>query len=77
MSKLFVSERIELATLKEKLEIVLFVLLLYVPVSSFSVMSERLPVFLGRTSTKQRIKCLAQEHNTVSPVSLELVGSPL
>ena len=29
-------------------------------------------VFLGWTSTKQRIKCLAQGHNAVSPVSLEL-----
>ena len=31
------------------------------------------PVFLGRTSTKQRINCLAQGHSTVPLVSLELM----
>ena len=35
---------------------------------NFSVMSGR--VFLGWTSTKQRITCLAQGHNTVPPVRL-------
>ena len=40
----------------------LFGLILYVPVNNFSVMLGR--VFPGRTSTKQRIKCLAQGHNT-------------
>ena len=39
----------------------IFGLILYVPVNSFSVMSGW--VFLGLTSTKQRIKCLAQGHN--------------
>ena len=39
------------------------------PSQQFSVMSGR--VFLGRTSTKQRIKCLAQGHITVPPVRLE------
>ena len=33
------------------------------PSNNFSVMSRR--VFLGWTSTKQRIKCLAQGHNAV------------
>ena len=36
-------------------------------------MQGRVPVFLGCTSTKQRIKCLAQGHNTVPPISLELI----
>ena len=31
----------------------------------FSVMTQVFSVFLGRASTKQRIKCLVQEHNTV------------
>ena len=47
----------------------LFDLILYVPVNSFSVMSGRF--FLGRTSTKQGIMCLAQGHNAVTPVRLE------
>ena len=47
--------------------ICLFVLMLYVPVNNFSVMLGPFPVFLGWTSTKQRIKCLAQWHNTVPP----------
>ena len=42
-------------------------LMLYVPINRFSVV---LRYFLS--STKQRIKCLAQGHNTVPPVSLEL-----
>ena len=53
---------------------ILFVLMLYIPVNNFSVMPGKCPVFLGRTSTKQRIKCLAQEHNTMRPVSLEPVA---
>ena len=41
-----------------------FVLILYIPVNNFSVMCG--PVFLGGTSTKQRIlMCLAQGHNAV------------
>ena len=50
----------------------LFVLMLYVPVNNFSVKSGRLSIFLGLTNTKQRLKCLAQGHNTVTPVSLKL-----
>ena len=41
----------------------LFDLILYVPVNSFSVKLGR--VFLGLTSSKQKIKCLAQGHNAV------------
>ena len=40
-------------------------LLLNVQVNNFSVMLGRLPVFLGLTSTKNRIKFLAQGCNTV------------
>ena len=36
-------------------------------------MSGQFPVFLGWTSTKQRIKCLVQELNTMHPSSLEPV----
>ena len=42
----------------------LFGLILYIPVNKCSVMSGW--VFLGWTSSKQRIKCLAQRHNTVT-----------
>ena len=49
-----------------------FVLLLKVSVNNFSVMLGRFSVFLALTSTKLRIKCLAQGHNAVSPVSFEL-----
>ena len=35
-------------------------MILYIPVNNYLVMSG--PVFLGWTSTKQRIKCLAQGH---------------
>ena len=42
--------------------ICLHVLLLYVPINNFSVMSGHLSVFLGYTSTQQRIKCLVQGH---------------
>ena len=45
----------------------LFDLILYVPVNNLnSVMSGW--VFLGLTSTKQRIKCLAQGHKAVPQV---------
>ena len=47
----------------------LFFLILYVPVSNFSIISGW--VFLGLTSTKQRIKCLAQGHDTVQPARLQ------
>ena len=47
----------------------LFDLILYVPVNTFSVMSGQ--VFLGLTSTKQRIKCLAQGHKAVPTVRLK------
>ena len=52
----------------------LFVLILKSQTNNFSVKSEQFSVSLGWTSTKQRIKCLAQGHNTVTPegVSLEL-----
>ena len=36
-----------------------------VPVNTVSVMSGRLPVFLGLTSTKQKMKCVAQVYNTM------------
>ena len=59
----------------------LFVLMFYAPVKRFPVMSGWFPIFLGWTSTKQRIKYLAKGHNTVTPaaVSLELatVWSPV
>ena len=42
----------------------------HVPVNKFSVVSWRLPVFLGWTNPQQRIKCLAQV--TLPVVSLEL-----
>ena len=47
----------------------LFNLILYVPVNNLSVMLGR--VFLVWTSTKQRLMCLAQGHNTLTPVRLE------
>ena len=40
------------------------------PSQHFSVMAGW--VFLGLTSTKQMVKCLAQGHNTVSLVRLKL-----
>ena len=42
------------------------------PVNNFSVMSGL--VFLGWTSTKQRIKCRAQGHNTVTQLVASLIG---
>ena len=52
-----------------QLSMFLFDFLLYIPVTYFSAMSGL--VFLGLTSTKQRIKCLAQGDNTVAPVRLD------
>ena len=46
-----------------------FVLILYIPVNNSSVMLGQ--VFLSWTSSKERIKCLAQGHNTMPPVRLE------
>ena len=48
----------------------LIVLMLYAQVNNFSVMSAN---FLGGASTTQRIKCLAQGHNTVPPMRLKPV----
>ena len=39
-------------------------------------MSVRIPVFLGLTCTKQRIKCLGLGNNTVTPVNLDPGTSP-
>ena len=44
-------------------------LILYIPVNTLSVTLGR--VFLGRTSTKLELMCLAQGHNTVTHVRLE------
>ena len=44
-------------------------LILYVPVNNLSVMLGW--VFLGLTSTKQGLMCLAQGQNAVTPVRLE------
>ena len=44
-------------------------LILYVSANIYSVISGR--VFLGCTSTKQRIKCLTQGHKAVPPMRLE------
>ena len=41
----------------------LFVLMLYIPVTNFSVMMRWFPEFLDWTSTKQRVMCLTQWHN--------------
>ena len=46
-----------------------FVLILNIQFNNFSVMSGWF--FLGSTRNKQRIKCLAQGHNTVPPVRLK------
>ena len=42
--------------------LVMFILYMYIPVINFTV----------KTSTKQRIKCVAEGHNTLSLVSLDL-----
>ena len=47
-----------------------YFLILYIPVNNFSVMSRW--VILGLTSTKQRMKYLAQGQNAVPPLRLEL-----
>ena len=47
----------------------LFDLILYVPVNNFSDMLGL--VFLGLTSTKQGLMCLAQGHNTVTLTKLK------
>ena len=50
-----------------------FDLILYIPFNKFSVISGR--VFLGLTSTKQRVMCFAQGHNALNavvPVRLKL-----
>ena len=44
--------------------------MLYVPVNNIPVMLECFPIFLDLSSTKQRIKRLAQGHNAVPPLSL-------
>ena len=46
--------------------------MLYIPVNYFSVMSG---CFLGCTSNNQRTRCLAQGHNTTSPLRLK-PGTP-
>ena len=48
-----------------------FALIFDVPVNNFSVMYYKghFPVFLGLTSTKQTIICLANAHNTVPLVT--------
>ena len=51
----------------------MFVLILNVKITNFSVMSGQFPVFLGWTSTKQRIKCLVHGINTMHSSSLEPV----
>ena len=52
----------------------LFDLILYIPVNITAVMSGC--VFLGWTSTKQRIKCLDQQYKEVSLVKLEPTTIP-
>ena len=47
----------------------LFDLILFVPVNNFSVMLGQ--VFLGLTSTGQRIKCFAKGHSAVPLVRLK------
>ena len=46
-------------------DICLFAFILYVPVNNYSVMSGR--ILLSLTSSNQRMRCLAQGHNTVPP----------
>ena len=43
---------------------IVFDFILYVPVNTFIAMSGQ--IFLGRTSTKQGLMCLASRHNTVA-----------
>ena len=49
-------------------------MMLYIPVNKFSVLQKRFIVFLYLASTKQSIKRLAQGHNAVPPMSLELAA---
>ena len=49
--------------------------ILNIPVNNISVMSGC--VFLGETSTKQWIKCLAQGHNTATPSAVRLEPATL
>ena len=51
------------------LSYILLYLILYVPVNNFSVMSGW--VFLGLTTTKQWLMCLAQGHNAMTLVRLK------
>ena len=51
-----------------KTNICLFDLILYIPVNNFSVMLGR--VFLGWSSTRQGLMCLAQGHNAVPRLEL-------
>ena len=55
--------------LVQKVFFVWYDLILYVPVNMFSHLSGQ--VFLGWTSAKQRIKCLAQGHNIVPLLRLK------
>ena len=43
----------------------LFVLMLYIQVINFPVKLGQFPIFQGLTNTKERTKCLAEEHNAV------------
>ena len=47
-------------------------LFIYIPGINFSHVGTISPVFLGFTSIKQQIKCLAQGHNTVTPLAVTL-----
>ena len=64
----FINQQFE-SKINAQLGMFLIDFILYIPVNHFSVMSGL--VFLGLTSTKQRIKCLAQGYNAVAPVRLE------
>ena len=52
-----------------------FGLILYVPVNNFAVMLGQ--IFLGWTSTKQWIKCLAQGHSTKIPPAVRIEPATL
>ena len=54
-----------------------FCLMLNILINNFSVMSWQFPVFLGITSTKQPVKCLAEGHNTYTTVTLLTVSLKL
>ena len=59
-------------TLVLTLHVMLFGVILYVPINSFTVLSGGCPVFLSNTSTMQRL-AQGQPCNTVTPLSIELV----